>query len=117
MAQETSQTSTADRRIVRRRPLKRGVALTIRKGTTGLGPNISVGGVELSNDGIQVRVKSELKRGEEIEVGLTGIGRGKPIILVGEVRWCRPDNEDDKVFVIGARFRKRLTHADMGLLV
>jgi hypothetical protein len=117
MPENNSETSTADRRIVRRRQLKKGVALTVRKGTMGLGPNLAGGGVELSNDGIQVRVKTELKPGEEIEVGMTGIGRGKPINMVAEVCWCSPAEEDGEGFVIGARFRKRLTHADMGLFV
>jgi hypothetical protein len=117
MTQENSQASTADRRIVRRRPLKKGVTLIVRKGNMDLGPNIATGGVELSNDGIQVRVNTELKHGEEIEIALTGIGRGKPMSLMADVRWCRPDQDEPEEFVIGARFRKRLSYSDMGNFV
>jgi hypothetical protein len=116
MSQEKAQTATADRRIVRRRPLKKGVELIIRKGTMGLGPNLSAGGVELSHDGIQVKVKSELKKGDEVEVGLFGIGRGKAMTLVADVRWCRP-NDDGDAFLAGIQFRKRLSHAEIGLYV
>jgi len=113
MSQEQAQTAAADRRIVRRRPLKKGVALTIRKGTMGLGPNLAAGGVEVSHDGIQVKVKSELKKGDEVEIGLVGIGRSKAMTMVADVRWCRP-NEDGDAFLAGIRFRKRLSHAEIG---
>ena len=116
MAQEQTSTTNAERRIVRRRPLKKGVALTVRKGTMGLGPNLSIGGVELSDDGIQVLIKKEVKKGDEIEIGLTGIGRSKPMFLISDVRWCRPV-EDTENFLVGAKFRRRLAHQEMGLFV
>ena len=113
---EKKDTATDDRRIVRRRPLKKGVAITARKGTLGLGPNLAAGGEELSLDGIQLRVKCELKKGDEIHIGLTGIGRSKPVMLVAEVRWCREDEETD-VFLIGAKFRRRLVYNDLAQFV
>lgn len=116
MAQEQTSTSNADRRIVRRRTLKKGVALTVRKGTMGLGPNLCIGGVELSDDGIQVMIKNELTKGAEIEVGLTGIGRSKPMVLIADVRWCRPV-ENAETFLVGIKLRRRLSHQEMGLFV
>ena len=113
---EKKSTATDDRRVLRRRPLKKGVAITVRKGTMGLGPNLAAGGEELSLDGIQLRVKCELKKGDEIEIGLTGIGRSKPFMLVADVRWCREDDETNS-FLIGAKFRRRLVHADLGHFV
>lgn len=109
-------TATDDRRIVRRRPLKKGVAITVRRGTMGLGPNIAAGGEELSLDGVQLRVKCEVIKGDEIEVGLTGIGLSKPKTLIADVRWCRED-EETGTFLIGARFRRRLAYADLGPFV
>src|SRR5262245_9540212 len=100
---EKKNTATDDRRIVRRRPLKKGVGITVRKGTLGLGPDLAAGGEELSLDGVQLRVKSELKRGDEIEVGLTGVGRSRPVVLIADVRWCREDNESE-TYLIGAKF-------------
>lgn len=113
---EKKNTATDDRRIVRRRPLKRGVGITVRKGTLGLGPNLAAGGEELSLDGVQLRVKCEMKRGDEIEIGLTGIGRSRPMVIVAEVRWCREDDESE-TYLIGAQFRRRLAYADLGLFV
>ena len=113
-------TSTADaaanRRIVRRRPLKHGVDITVRKGTLGLGPNLAIKGVEISDDGVQVLVKSELKPGEEVEVGLTPVGRSKPTPFIADVRWCQPD-EAGKGFQLGVQFRHRLTYAQFALFV
>jgi PilZ domain len=113
---EKKLTATSDRRIVRRKPLKKCVDTIVRKGTLGLGPNLAAGGVELSSDGVQLRVKCELKKGDEIEIGLTGIGRSKPMSLVADVRWCREDEETDD-FLIGAKFRRRLTYSEIGLFV
>ncbi|HEX4592398.1 MAG TPA: PilZ domain-containing protein [Gemmataceae bacterium] len=113
---EKKDTATDDRRIVRRRPLKSGVGITVRKGTLGLGPNLSAGGEELSLDGVQLRVKCEMKKGDEIQIGLTGIGRSRPMVVVADVRWCRED-EETETFFIGAKFRRRLAYADLGLFV
>jgi hypothetical protein len=62
-------------------------------------------------------VKSELKKGDEVEIGLTGIGRSKPMVLMADVRWCRPAEEGSDKFLMGARFRRRLAYADIGLFV
>src|SRR3712207_6633357 len=114
MATPPADAPAADRRLLRRRPLKKGVEIVVRKGTMGLGPNLAAGGVELSHDGVQLRVKAELKKGDEIEIGLTGIGKSRPMTLISEVRWCRAE-EGQGTYLIGARFRRRLAHAEMGL--
>ena len=113
---EKKSTATDDRRVLRRRALKKGVGITVRKGALGLGPNLAAGGEELSLDGIQLRVTCEMKKGNEIEIGLTGIGRSRAFMLVAEVRWCREDDETN-TFLIGAKFRRRLVHGDLGHFV
>jgi hypothetical protein len=110
--EQTPKPAAANRRIVRRRTLKKGVAISVRKGQMGLGPNLAVGGVEVSDDGVQLRVKAELQKGDEIEVGLTGIGRSRPMLLMAEVCWCRPE-EGKGTFLLGARLRHRLTYAEI----
>lgn len=116
MAAQRPASSAADRRMTRRRNLKQSVEITVRKGTMGLGPNIATGGIELSADGVQLEVNQPLKKGDEIEVGLTGVGRSRPMVLVADVRWCQPDAEG-KSFVIGASFRRRLTHNELSEFV
>ena len=118
---ESTATSPADesRRIVRRRPLKHGVDVCVRKGTLGLGPNLAVAGIEISDDGLQIRVKTELKPGDEVEVCLTPVGRSKPTPFNANVRWCQPDASDPsgRTFVVGVQFRHRLTYAQFALFV
>jgi hypothetical protein len=116
MTTERPANSGADRRIVRRRNLKHSVAITVRKGTMGLGPDVAAGGIELSADGVQLEVKIEFKKGDEVEIGLTGVGRSRPMTLVAEVRWCQPI-PDGGTFLIGASFRRRLTHHEMAEFV
>jgi hypothetical protein len=112
-------TTLSDSKLARPRPLKHGVVLTVRKGTLGLGPDLAVAGQEISEDGLRARVRAALKEGEEIEIGLTGVGRGKPTLLIGDVRWCQPDENDrsGKTFVIGAQFRHRLSFSQIGQFV
>ena len=104
--------SAADRRIVRRRNLKHSVGITVRKGTMGLGRDVAAGGIELSADGVQLEVTVEFKKGDEVEIGLTGVGRSRPMTLIADVRWCERE-EGGKTFLIGASFRRRLTHNEM----
>jgi len=108
--------SGAERRIVRRRNLKHSVGISVRKGTMGLGRDVAAAGVELSADGVQLEVTVEFKKGDEIEIGLTGVGRSRPMTLVADVRWCEPDPTGANYF-IGASFRRRLTHAEMAQYV
>jgi hypothetical protein len=103
-----------DRRIIRRKPLKSGVTVTARKGMMGLGPNVVLGPVTLSDDGISLRVNRELTKGDELEITLTPAGRSKFIKLMGDVRWCRTGA--DETFVIGVQFRRRLKFVEVGEL-
>lgn len=117
MSEVKPETAVQDRRIVRRRPLKKGVTLTVRRGAMGLGPNLALSTVELSDDGIQVRVKVEFKKGDEIEIGLTAVGKSKPMLLMADVRWCRAVDENREEFLLGAKLRKRLLYADVSQYV
>jgi PilZ domain len=108
--------SAADRRVVRRRNLKHSVEISVRKGAMGLGPNIAAGGVELSADGVQLEVTDELRRGDEIEIHLTGVGRSKAVKFMADVRWCQPE-PGGRTYLIGAGFRRRLTHNEISEFV
>jgi len=112
-------TALGDSKLSRPRPVKHGVALTIRKGTLGLGADLALAGQEISEDGLRARIKSELKEGDEIEIGLTGVGRSKPLVLIGDVRWCQKDDTDPTgmSFAIGAQFRHRLSFSEIGQFV
>ncbi|HVK14681.1 MAG TPA: PilZ domain-containing protein [Gemmataceae bacterium] len=103
-----------DRRTNRRRPVKSGATVTARKGALGLGPNVVLAPVTLSDDGISLRVNRELTKGDELEITLIPPGRAKFIKLMGDVRWCRAGAHE--TYVIGVQFRRRLRYVEVGEL-
>ena len=104
-----------ERRLLRRKPLKAGVTVTLRKGALGLGPNLTAGGVTLSDEGISLRVIAELAKADEDEISLTGVGRSKPMKLMADIRWCKAG--DEETFVVGAKLRKRIAYVELAGLV
>ncbi len=100
-----------DKRLSRRKPVKRGVVAQCRRGQMGLGADVAVGVVDISECGACLMVKVELKHGEDAEVILAGVGRGKPLKLACEVRSCVAQGEG--TFRAGMRFRKRIPYAEL----
>jgi hypothetical protein len=94
-----------------RRPARGGTRVEVRRGDLGLGPNLAVGLVDVSEDGAGVRLKAEVWVGEQVEVQLGRAGGGKMFRNAGVVRWCRP--EPDGWFLVGLSLRRRLTYSDL----
>ena len=101
----------ADKRLIRRKPAKRGVRAKHRRGALGLGADLAVAIVDVSDSGLCLVVSAALAKGEEAEVVLAGVGRQKPLKAACEVRWCVP--EGDAAFRAGLRFRKRIPYAEL----
>lgn len=102
--------SGREKRLGRRRPARSGARVQFRRGALGLGPDLAVGLLDVSEDGARVRLKGAVDPGSEAEVLLARPGGGKPIKGMCEVRWCRPDGDG---FLAGLRLRRRLSHADL----
>jgi hypothetical protein len=111
-----NQTTSAgrNRRLNRRQAPKGSTKATCHKGLFGLGRDIAVGVLDISQYGAQLVVKEALKRGQPIEVGLEGLGRQKPIKLPAVVVWCVEGADGNHL--IGARFERALSYADMQAL-
>jgi hypothetical protein len=90
------------------RTARRHIAVVCRSGTTGLGPNLARGLVDLTEDRIKVRLNSPIPVGEDVEIELSPPGVGKPIKLRGSVATSRPST-DGKSFVSKVLLRHRLT--------
>ena len=108
-------TPRPEHRLCRRRNARTGVRLEYRRGLLGLGNNLAVALVDASEDGLRVRLKVEVKPGEEGEVLLGRPGGGKPLKSEVEVRWCTPAG--DGTFLAGLRLRRRLPYRDLSDLV
>lgn len=117
MPTDTAPTPERDRRVIRRKPVKKGVTVVARRGTMGLGPNLAIMAKTLSDDGMSLQVTQQMAKGDEIELLVTGIGRSKPERLIAEVRWCHAvfdeAGEEAIAYAIGARFRKRIPYAEL----
>lgn len=108
----TTQTDTgtvAEKRISRRRPARSGARAEVRKGVLGLGSDLGSELIDVSEDGLCVKLKAPLDAKQEVEVILRGPGVGKATKCTAEVCWCRP--EPAGMYQVGLRLRSRLSYA------
>lgn len=77
----------------------------------GLGPDLALGLLDVSEDGLGVRLKVAVAAGDEAEIVLTAPGTRKAFKLLGEVRWCH--DAADGTFHVGIRLRRRLPYAEL----
>jgi hypothetical protein len=89
-----------------RKPARRTVKVHCRKGTLGLGPNVAVAFLDVSEGGVRLLVKAPLEPGDEVEVALHGYGLPEAIVRVAHVTWALP--VDDGQHAVGLRFQKRI---------
>ena len=94
---------------------RRHMSVVCRPGSTGLGPNLARGLVDLTEDRVKVRLNAPIPVGEDVEVELTPPGVGKPLKLRGSVVTCRPST-DGKSFVAKVLLRHRLTFRQLAEL-
>jgi PilZ domain len=80
----------------------------------GLGQNLAIALVDVSEDGLGLRLKAALGFGEEITIELNLPGVGKPLKLVADVRWCTALG--DGSFHVGVKLRRRLMHGEVSNL-
>src|ERR1700730_7730352 len=100
-----------NRRSGLRRPSKGSTKVKCLKGSLGLGPNLGVSVLDLSETGVRMIVKAVLKQGEEIEVTLSGMGQSQPFKAAAEVIWSVPTADGN--YCLGARFHKCLSYGDL----
>jgi hypothetical protein len=78
----------------------------------GLGKDLCLAILDVSETGIRLLVKSAVTKGDEIEVELLGVNHRRPLKALAQVVWCIPGT-----FCLGAQFRRRLSYADFICLV
>jgi len=109
-----STSSQANRRTSSRRPPRGNVTIEVRKGSLGLGLNVAVLFIDLSEGGVRLVVNEDLERQQEVEVRISAYGMRKPLKTVGAVRWVMP--LDNGLFCVGVQFDKRLPYRDVTTL-
>ena len=103
--------TAGNRRASRRRPPKGSTRIYGYRGPLGLGANVAVSILDLSETGASLVVKAPFKRGEDMEVNLEGIVHRRPIRKMATVVWCvATDNER---WAVGVKFQGALRYADL----
>jgi hypothetical protein len=98
------------RRLDARQVPKRGTKIACMKGAFGLGANIGLTIVDLSQTGVRLIVKTALERGQEMELSLLAPGISRPFKTVATVAWCV--TAADGTYRVGAQFRRRMRYRD-----
>src|SRR4051812_20057725 len=102
-------TRTKNRRISPRRATKQSVKAICRKGSLGLGPNIAVAVLDISETGTRLLLKEALLARQEVEVCLLPPGLVREFKLPGRVVWCVPAADGN--FCTGIEFEKYLSYS------
>jgi hypothetical protein len=105
---------TKNRRSGIRWMARGGVEVTCQQGNTGLGPNLAVSILDISETGIRMMVNRSLEKNEEIEINLLGPGNPRPMKILSNVAWSVAAAEGNHC--IGARFQKRIQYSDFSRL-
>ncbi len=107
----TVQSSQANRRSSRRLSTRRTATIEICKGALGLGKNIAVQLLDISEGGVRAIVSSELLNKQEVEVTLSGYGVRKSIKRLSAVSWVHKLETGE--FAVGIHFDKALAFKDV----
>ncbi|MBI1916030.1 MAG: PilZ domain-containing protein [Planctomycetes bacterium] len=98
-----------NRRANPRRAPKSSTRVTCRRGTLGLGPNLALSLLDVSETGARLLVKEPLATGQEIELGLLAPGALRESTLPALVVWTL--ETADGAHCAGVQFQKRLSYA------
>lgn len=99
---EPTSTHSERRRSRRQRPKPTTEAVCRSDDTVIVGANVAVCVLDISADGIRLKVKTPLESGQKIEVDLEGIGYCHTLNLKAEVVWCV--ETADGYWCLGAKF-------------
>lgn len=101
--------SDLNRRAAPRRQPRGGSKIVCAAGKYGLGPNVAVSVLDVSETGIRLVVKAALAVGSEVEVGLESPVDRRPTPVPAEIVWCVPLVGGK--FCVGARFAHPLKYS------
>jgi hypothetical protein len=108
--EQTIPTKQSNRRKSHRRKPRSSVKIECRKGSYGLGANIAVATLDLSDTGACLTVSQSQDLLAEMEIVIIGYGMKKPIKRAALLRWQVPMANGH--FCIGAEFQNRLEYRD-----
>ena len=104
----------ANRRKWRRQTPRATAKVECRRGTMGLGPNLALELLDISECGIGIIIKIGLKVQEDVEILVRDYGQSKTIKQLAKVCWCL--KLQDGRFCAGMSFEKWLAYADVQMI-
>jgi hypothetical protein len=107
----------SNRRAALRRAARGGSRVACRKGVLGLGPNIAVALLDVSETGVRLLVKEALKPRQEVEVCLLAPGHVREFKHAGQIVWTVPAADGNHA--VGIAFDRQLPYSavlDLGRL-
>lgn len=108
-------TSSRNRRLSPRRSAKQSVKTVCSKGAFGLGPNIALALLDISETGARLIIKEARKPLQELEVCFLPPGHTREFKMPSRVVWCVPTADGN--FCIGVQFDKYLNYAALQEIV
>src|SRR4051812_1813885 len=100
----------SNRRSSERRKPRRTVKVECRNGSHGLGPDIAVGVLDLSDTGVRMIIKSAVAVKKDVEITISGYGMMKAMKVLATIRWVVAIENGQ--FCIGAEFQKRIPYRE-----
>jgi hypothetical protein len=107
----THTASHTNRRCSRRLAASSSARIECRKGTLGLGPNLTATILDISETGVRLILKTELPAGQDVEVLLHGGGYGKPCKRLAKVKWSL--RLANGTFCTGIQFERAVRYAEI----
>ena len=104
-----------ERRLHRRRTPKGGVRVTCQVGSLGLGPNLALSVLDLSEAATRIAVKAALTAGQEVEINLSEPSLGRPVKRLAVVVWCV--EREPGTWWSAAKFGRYLEYSELIRLV
>jgi hypothetical protein len=99
-----------NRRASRRLASSNSARIECRKGTLGLGPNLTVSFLDISETGVRLVLKSLLDKGQAVEL-LLQAGSFRPIKRLATVQWSL--SLDNGAHCTGLNFERTIPFADV----
>ncbi len=109
--QESQKTTETERRQSARFLPREGVTVVCRRGTLGLGRDLALSLLDVSDVGARLALGDLLSRGDVVEVGLAAPDWPGPIARVGVVVWSK--EADDGSCQIGVVFSRGLAASEL----
>lgn len=103
--------SQLNRRGSRRRTPRASIKVECRRGYCGLGPNLLVQFLDLSEGGLRFVANVLLENKEEVEVLVSSFGLRQPIKRLATVVWVMPLEGGQSC--VGLQFQKRLSYQEI----